>query len=50
VKKIRRKENGRKKKVNNKQKSYHREHGEKIFIDRNVDMGKRAMQAGDPLF
>jgi len=48
--KIRHKGNDRKtKKVAKKQKTHGRESREMIFIDRNVDLGKRAMQAGDPL-
>jgi hypothetical protein len=47
---IRRKKFDRKtKRLANKRKSHHRERDGRIFIDRNVDMGKRAMQAGDPL-
>lgn len=47
---IRRNEKNRKTKVTKKQKTQGRENSEKIFIDRNVDMGKRAMQAGDSMF
>lgn len=51
VNEIRRNEKNRKtKKVTKKQKTQGRENSEKIFIDRNVDMGKRAMQAGDSMF
>jgi len=46
VNEIRRNRNDRKmKKAVKKRKTQDREKVEKIFIDRNVDMGKRAMQA-----
>jgi len=46
---IRRNENTRKtkKRLAKKRKTQDRDISERIFIDRNVDMGKRAMQAGD---
>jgi hypothetical protein len=50
VNQIRRNENDRKtKKVAKKRKTQDSENVEKIFLDRNVDMGKRAMQARDSL-